>query len=358
MRTVARIVHSRRNLRDRPIWSPRFSISRLSARARPTHGSVTRPESRESDQLTLGVDRRDTCLAFIASLSSTTINHRMIDRSVRRRRTGTGMHKGDRHDQRTTTVVAPLADGRRRGGRRRRRARRARRRLRQRGPSAPAERRQLPGDAGVELRVHQPRHDEPVLHPDAVRHRRRLGAARHDVAVDRLGDLRHPRDGQRFRSGDRRQGRRHRRGDRRPGGIQRPDPRGSRRRHSGGLVQRRCAQRPHGLRRTGPLRFGRGDGPAHRRDRRRGQGRPVHRHARSAQHPAAHRRGDPGDPGLGRQHRVRAGRDERRASGGAQPHRSLVPRQHRRRRHVRRRCRQHARESARSCRATTPARTG
>ena len=125
-------------------------------------------------------------------------------------------------------------------------------------------------------------------------------------------------------------------------GVQRPDPGGARRRDPGRLVQRRRPQRPPGLRRPGPLRFGRGDGPAHRRARRRGQGRLVHRHARPAQHPAADRRGDPGDQGLGRQHRVRAGRDERRAARGAQPHRSLVPRQHRRRRHVRRRRRQHA----------------
>ena len=39
--------------------------------------------------------------------------------------------------------------------------------------------RQLPGDAGVGLRVRQPRDDEPVLRPDAVRRRGRLGAARH-----------------------------------------------------------------------------------------------------------------------------------------------------------------------------------
>ena len=70
---------------------------------------------------------------------------------------------------------------------------------------------QLPGDAGVELRVRQPRDDEPVLRPDPVRHRGRLGAARHVVPVDRLGDVRHPRDGRCLRGGDRRQRRRDRR---------------------------------------------------------------------------------------------------------------------------------------------------
>ena len=183
----------------------------------------------------------------------------------------------------------------------------------------------------------------PFFVPTHLRHRGRLGAARHDVPVDRLGDLRHPRDGQRLRSGDRRRGRRHRRRD---SSTSRRSTIRSKQALDAGIpvvvVQRRRPERPDGVRRPGSVRVGRGDGRAHRRARRRGQGRVVHRHAGPAEHPAAHRRRDPGHRGVRRQHRVRAGRDERRAPRGAQPHRGLVPRQHRRRRHVRRRRRQHA----------------
>ena len=69
----------------------------------------------------------------------------------------------------------------------------------------------------------------------------------------------------------------------------------------------------------------------------------VHRHARPAEHPAAHRRGARRDRRVRRRHRGPRHRIRRRASrGAAQRHRGVVPRQHRRRRHVRRRRRQHA----------------
>ena len=124
---------------------------------------------------------------------------------------------------------------------------------------------QLPRDAGVELRVRQPRHHEPVLRADDLRHRGRRRAARHDASVDRIRRLRHRRDGQRDGGRDRRRGRRRRRRPRRPRGVQRPDRQGAGGGHPGALVQRRCPEQPARLRRPGPVRLGLRDGQAHRR---------------------------------------------------------------------------------------------
>ena len=106
---------------------------------------------------------------------------------------------------------------------------------------------ELPGDAGVELRVRQPRDDEPVLRPDDVRDRGRRGAARHpDAPVDRLGDA--PTSARWSTPSKRRS----------PAGptgspcalvdleaFNEPDPRGAGRRDPGRVLQRRRAQRPH-----------------------------------------------------------------------------------------------------------------
>ena len=143
--------------------------------------------------------------------------------------------------------------------------------------------RQLPGDTGVELRLHQPRHDEPVLRPDAVRHRGRLGAARHDVPVDRV---RRPRTSPRWSTPSRR------RSPARPtaspwrSSISRRSTTRSKQALDAGIpvvsYNADAPERPDGLRRAGPVRVGRGDGRAHRRARRRGQGGVVHRHARAS----------------------------------------------------------------------------
>ena len=61
--------------------------------------------------------------------------------------------------------------------------------------------------------------------------------------------------------------------------------------HPGRRLQRgRRQQQPVGLHRSGPVRVRSGDGQAHRRPRRAGQRRPVHRDAGLDQPPAAHRR--------------------------------------------------------------------
>ena len=84
-----------------------------------------------------------------------------------------------------------------------------------------------------------------------------------------------------------------------------------------------------------------------------GQGRPVHRHAGLAEHPAAHRRRDQGDQGLGQADRVQDRRHRRRAQRGALAHRRVGHRQQGRQGHVRRRRRARPRASARSCRSTS-----
>ena len=190
----------------------------------------------------------------------------------------------------------------------------------------------------MELRVHQPRDDERVLGPDEIRLRGRFSNARPpDAPVDRIGDLRDRRNGQRLPGGGRRRGRRDRRVARRPRSVQRPDPAGSRRRDPSPLVQRRRAQRPDVLRRPGSVRVRVRHGRADRRDRRRGQGGIVHRHPWPAEHPAAHRRGARRDRRVRCQHRGPGHRIRPTSRGATQRHRGVVPRQHRRRRDVRRR---------------------
>ena len=95
------------------------------------------------------------------------------------------------------------------------------------------------------------------------------------------------------------------------------------------VLQRRRPERPNDLRRPGSVRVGRSDGRAHRRARRRGQGRVVHRHAGPAEHPAAHRRCDPGDRAspapTSSTSRSRRAPSSRRSSTASRPGTSATP---------------------------------
>ena len=117
---------------------------------------------------------------------------------------GCGLGEGEHHGSTFTTLTSrPTAHNGGDSGR----GRRAQPSGLLAGAGSPAAGRcrQLPGDAGMELRVRQPRDDERVLGPDDLRARGCLGNARPpDAAVDRLGNLRDRRDGQRLRGGDRR----------------------------------------------------------------------------------------------------------------------------------------------------------
>ena len=114
---------------------------------------------------------------------------------------------------------------------------------------------------GLQIRVRQPRHDEPVLHPHAVRHRRRLQAARLQLPVDGLGKQQRQPDGQRDQHGHRRESGWDRRRADRPARLQRPDRKGARSRHPGDRLQRRRRrQQPSRLRRSGPETRRRKDG--------------------------------------------------------------------------------------------------
>ena len=68
----------------------------------------------------------------------------------------------------------------------------------------------LQGVEEVQVRLRQPRDDEPVLRPDALRRRGRLQAAGLQLPVDRLGELERQRDGQRVQHRHHRRRRRHR----------------------------------------------------------------------------------------------------------------------------------------------------
>ena len=143
----------------------------------------------------------------------------------------------------------------------------------------------------VQVRLRQPRDDEPVLRPDALRRRGRVQAAGLQLPVDGLGELERQRDGQRLQHRHHRRRGRHRGRARRRQGVQRPHRRGAEGEDPRGLLQRGLdRERAPVLHRPGPVRVGRRDGQAHRRARpvrRRGA---VHRHAGPGQHPAAHRR--------------------------------------------------------------------
>ena len=98
----------------------------------------------------------------------------------------------------------------------------------------------------LQIRVRQPRHDEPVLHADAVRHRRRVQAARLHLPVDRLGKQQRQPDGQRAEQRRRRQSGRHRRRADRPARVQRAGRNGAQGGHPGRRLQRRRGRATRG----------------------------------------------------------------------------------------------------------------
>ena len=110
-----------------------------------------------------------------------------------------------------------------------RRAARARARARPRASSSARDDQQQQQRSVVDLRrqpelqVHagQPRHDEPVLHPDPERRGRRVQAARLLLPVDRVGQQRRRRHGQRVQHRGQRRRRRDRRRADQPDGVQR-----------------------------------------------------------------------------------------------------------------------------------------
>ena len=202
---------------------------------------------------------------------------------------------------------------------------------------------QLPGDARVELRVHLPRDDEPVLRPDAVRDRGRVGAARHDVPVDGLGDVGHPA---RWSTPSTR---------RSPAGPTASPSRSSTSRRSTTRSNRRSTPASPSSPTTPTPRT-----PGWRTSARTSSGR-AWRWASASSRSSARARSalfiaTPGQ--LNIQPRIDGAIQAIEDSGaaieyeqietsadaprGAQPHRGLVPRQHRRGRDVRRRRRQHA----------------
>ena len=137
----------------------------------------------------------------------------------------------------------------------------------------------LPPD--LQIRRRQPRHDQLLLRPHPVRHRRRLQTARLLVRVDGLGkQQRQPDDQLDQHRGDQRSGRDRGRADR-SARLQRSRRSGAEGRYSGRRLQRR---RPHQqaplLHRPGPETRRRKDGRTDRRRRRLGRRRAVHRDAR------------------------------------------------------------------------------
>ena len=115
--------------------------------------------------------------------------------------------------------------------------RRLRRRRRQARDQLRTERhagqRRLRRAGGAEVHARQPRDDEPVLRPDAVRRRGRVQAAGLQLSVDGLRERQRQRDGQRVQQRGQREVGRDRGLPRRPEGVQRPDREGARRRHPG-----------------------------------------------------------------------------------------------------------------------------
>ncbi len=121
----------------------------------------------------------------------------------------------------------------------------------------------FPKHPRVEVRLHQPRHHQPVLRAHPVRVRGRRGAARHSQAVlDRVGQLQRAADGQRHERRDLGEGERHRgRGDQRHR-VHHPGRQRHERRHSGQSPTTPTAtppatrgHQPARLHRPGPVRL-------------------------------------------------------------------------------------------------------
>ena len=204
-------------------------------------------------------------------------------------------------------------------------------------PLRRARRRQLrPAASEVEVRVRQPRDDEPVLRPDALRGRGRVLSARLQLPVDGIEDIRHQRDGQRVQRRDHGEGGRHRGRAGLPDGLQRPDEPSARQGHPGSRLQRGCSEQPPLVHRPGSLPVRLRHGPAGRRAGPEWRRRTLHRYAGPAQHPAAHRRPPGGDQEVRQgqdqdeRHRHRCAPARRAGEGGG-----LLPRAQRREGHVR-----------------------
>ena len=194
----------------------------------------------------------------------------------------------------------------------------------------------------LEVRVGQPRDDEPVLRADPLRRRGRLQAARLQLPVHRFQELQRQRDGQRVQHRRHRRRRRHRGLPRRQEGVQPARRGGAEGQDPGPRLQRgRAEQRAAGLHRPGPVRLRRGDGQADPGSRPLGRRRAVHRHARAVQHPAADRR-RPQRPQEGLGHQAARHHHRRRAAGGAVGDQRLRPEPPRDQGLLRRRRRQHA----------------
>ena len=131
----------------------------------------------------------------------------------------------------------------------------------------------------------------PFFVPDALRRRGRVQAAwtaRYQWTGSESANVNEMVNA--FNSAISGEGGRHRGLPRRREGVQRPDAAAL----EAGIpvvgYNADVAQRPAVVHRPGPVRLRPGDGQADRRPRRRGRRRAVHRDARLAEHPAAHRR--------------------------------------------------------------------
>ena len=91
----------------------------------------------------------------------------------------------------------------------------------------------------VEVRVRQPRHDEPVLHPDPVRRGGRVRARQLRVTSGPARRRRRRRDGERLQRRDQREGRRASRSRSSTRTLRGADQAGARGGHPGRLLQRR-----------------------------------------------------------------------------------------------------------------------
>ena len=152
---------------------------------------------------------------------------------------------------------------------------------------------------GIQIRVRQPRHDQPVLRSHPVRDPGRVQTARLLLPVDRLGKQQRPPDGQRDEHRHHQRRRRDRGRADRPARLQRAHRRSAQEGHPGGLLQRRRAtQQAPLLHRPGTETGRRTDGRPDRQRSRFGRRGAVHRNARLGQPAAPHRRRGKGDQGL------------------------------------------------------------
>ena len=244
-------------------------------------------------------------------------------------------------------VLAAHSADRRRGRPGQHDDRRVRRRRQQAGLEQGAERhprqRHLQDLGGAQVRVGQPRDDEPVLradHATAPRTPASCSGCSYQFTGSKNSNVNEMvnafntaitggADGIAVLP-------------RRQEGVQPAHRRGAEGQDPGPRLQRgRAEQRAAGLHRPGPVRLRRGDGQADPGSRPLGRRRAVHRHARAVQHPAADRR-RPQRPQEGLGHQAARDHHGRRAAGGAVGHRRVRAEPPRDQGLLRRRRRQHA----------------